>query len=234
MSLRYWLLNLMLLSPALMLTAAGVGLTYWLVVPMEPAWGVWVLSATSFLALIGALGLAWWVKLAGAEFRLLLQHFAIHYKVPAVQTIVQLPQLNRALNERRIEHVQRVDTRANESLRITAHEIRRPLQRLSFALQLLEENCQLAAGAPEHHVIQDAMAEISNLIDEALWYARVSHGPLPLQLAYFDLRSVVDALIAEHHVLHPDRQFQCLPGGDTPQYFQADRKLFVRALNSPP
>ncbi|GAB4190646.1 MAG: hypothetical protein Tsb002_18750 [Wenzhouxiangellaceae bacterium] len=128
-----------------------------------------------------------------------------------------------------VAHEQQVSQDAQESLRTTAHEIRRPLNRMVFAI----ENIKQQATNVEHRLtdqLQDAVSEIVEVVDDILWHARLVHGRVPLRREWFDVESVVREAVAKCESSCPQQQFKVIEGGATPTDFSADRRLLERAL----
>lgn len=119
---------------------------------------------------------------------------------------------------------------AKLSLRMMAHEIKRPLQKMMLAVEMLDEPIQ---GKNQHDLwssVQHSVEEISLLVDEALWLARVNHGPLVPQPSHFSVGRLVSKTVKELSTRNDKVTVEVISDGDTPQDFLADQYLFHRAL----
>lgn len=108
-----------------------------------------------------------------------------------------------------------------------AHELRGPLARADFALELLldaesQEQRRKLAGS-----LGGALTELEELVREVLGYARLQHGATALNPEAIDLAELVDSTIAKVKTLYPNIAFvsegEALP-------VRADRHLLERAL----
>ena len=108
-----------------------------------------------------------------------------------------------------------------------AHELRGPLARSDFALELLrdaesdEQRRKLAAS------LGGALSELEELVREVLGYARLQHGTTALNPEAIELTEQVDLTIAKVKTLYPNITF--VSEGEA-MTLRADRHLFDRAL----
>lgn len=120
---------------------------------------------------------------------------------------------------------------AMESLRVTAHEIRRPLNRLLFATQMADD--RLRESDPELHMaIQDALDEMLELVDDALWHSRFTHGPVRVNSEPVDINATIERLTTKLAPQYADKQFNIQPPEQNTPEFHADRKLLERAISN--
>ncbi|WP_371683246.1 sensor histidine kinase [Hahella sp. KA22] len=117
-----------------------------------------------------------------------------------------------------------------------AHEFRSPMARISFALDLADDETTKTAPDAEnirtlHQEISGALDELSGLVKEVLSYSRLEHGRGDLQCEPVAVMDVVEEILAKQRKMHPQVEF-VTPAEPSTQEIQvwADRRLFSRAL----
>ncbi|WLQ13175.1 ATP-binding protein [Hahella aquimaris] len=117
-----------------------------------------------------------------------------------------------------------------------AHEFRSPMARISFALDLADDETDKSDPNAQniralHQEISGALDELSGLVKEVLSYSRLEHGRGDLQCEPVAVMDVVEEILAKQRKMHPQVEF-VTPTEPAMQEIQvwADRRLFSRAL----
>ena len=111
-----------------------------------------------------------------------------------------------------------------ELLNAVSHELRGPLQRLRFAVELLEED----GNAAEVEAIQRDIEELDALVEELLAWSRLGAGtdlrPSPVQVG-----PLVERIVAEARRLRPIRvEVDCTAASEA----WLDERLFARVVTN--
>ncbi|MBI2382081.1 MAG: hypothetical protein HYV16_15105 [Gammaproteobacteria bacterium] len=107
-----------------------------------------------------------------------------------------------------------------------AHELRGPLARADFALEILRDSTAEEQRRKLTDNLSGALSELEELVREVLGYARLQHGATALNPESIDLAELVDTVIAKVKTLYPNIAFQ---SDATGLQVRADRHLLERA-----
>ncbi|NVK21425.1 MAG: ATP-binding protein [Kangiellaceae bacterium] len=136
-----------------------------------------------------------------------------------------------------IEHINKLSKEHRQSLynqrdlmHAVAHEFRSPMARMSFALDLFNENTTESRREKLKQDMHDALDELDSLVREVLGYSRLKDGQHPLQLEYFNIKDVADEVCAKVKAIHVDKQFLIYSQPSKGLEIFADRNLIERAL----
>lgn len=108
-----------------------------------------------------------------------------------------------------------------------AHELRTPLARLRYRLELLEDG-----NTPAHQAMERDLDEIDKLIEELLLHAKLDRPEAPLAPSTFDAASWLDERIAGQASLAPDLDWIRLTLEPAAATITADRHLITRVLDN--
>ncbi|WP_196139592.1 cell wall metabolism sensor histidine kinase WalK [Aliikangiella sp. G2MR2-5] len=115
--------------------------------------------------------------------------------------------LDRYIQEIEETNMQVIDDQ-RDLMHAVAHELRSPIARMSFALELVEEE----DASPENRKLlkemHDSIDELESLIREILGYSRLSHGKMTLNLEATNLSALITALTARLQSLYPHESFE--------------------------
>ncbi|MBV8047364.1 MAG: two-component system sensor histidine kinase RstB [Paludibacterium sp.] len=108
-----------------------------------------------------------------------------------------------------------------------AHELRTPLARLRYRLELLDD-----ADAPAHQAMARDLDEIDRLIEELLLHAKLDRPEAPLTPSTFDAASWLDDRIAGQMSLAPTLSWMRQPLEPGSAVITADHHLLTRVLDN--
>jgi two-component system sensor histidine kinase RstB len=108
-----------------------------------------------------------------------------------------------------------------------AHELRTPLARLRYRLELMD-----AGDSPAHQAMSRDLDEIDRLIEELLLHAKLDRPEAPLTPSTFDAASWLDDRIAGQISLAPELQWVRLPLDPNISAITADHHLLTRVLDN--
>lgn len=108
-----------------------------------------------------------------------------------------------------------------------AHELRGPLARADFALEILRDAASEQQRAKLTDNLGGALGELEELVREVLSYARLQHGSTVLNPESIDLTELVDMIIAKVKTLYPNIVFS---SDAASLQVRADRHLLERAV----
>lgn len=109
-----------------------------------------------------------------------------------------------------------------------AHELRTPLARLRYRLELLD----LPDDSPARAAMSRDLDEIDKLIEELLLHAKLDRPEAPLAPATFDAASWLDDRIAGQSSLAPQLKWVRQPLDPGAEAITADRHLITRVLDN--
>jgi len=116
---------------------------------------------------------------------------------------------------------------------LLAHEFKRPLQRLVFAIDALKPERALSEQEQRWFAqAERSFAELERLLDESVFLARMDRGALALQSRHFELQPWLQSLIDECMAAEPQCEWTMQPGALSPPGFRADRYWLSRALQN--
>ena len=115
-----------------------------------------------------------------------------------------------------------------EMIRAVSHELRTPVARIRFAVQMVEDMTDQPAIQRQLQGIDADIAELDELVDEILTYARLGGETVngaELEMALVDCRAMAERVIDTLAPLHSGQQLTLVPGSDIellaePRYLQ--------------
>lgn len=111
-----------------------------------------------------------------------------------------------------------------------SHELRTPVARMMFRVEGMSVDC-LATQQPHIAGMKRDLGNLNHMIDEILTCARLDDNPQPLNTGEFDLLPLVNSMVYDLTVQHPDITFQS--GSNCKQLLiQADDTLLLRAIQN--
>ncbi|MGV6851514.1 MAG: histidine kinase dimerization/phospho-acceptor domain-containing protein, partial [bacterium] len=114
-------------------------------------------------------------------------------------------------------------------LHAVAHELRTPLARAQFALNLLTDNKDPDEQQLFLRDIESSMDGLDELVGEVLGYSRLQHAEIPLHIKELDLAPLITTIIDELKSIYPTTLFS---PQSKPLTFNADPRLLKRALSN--
>ncbi|MFM0339088.1 ATP-binding protein [Paraburkholderia fungorum] len=130
------------------------------------------------------------------------------------------------------ERMERLIAAQRELTNGISHELRTPLARVRFALEILRE----PASAAEYHSalasIDQDVAELDELIDMSLTYARLEYSSLQSNLESTVLATWFDSQITDATLLYADRQIIAQVGIDPSLRVVMDKRLMSYAMRN--
>jgi two-component system sensor histidine kinase RstB len=109
------------------------------------------------------------------------------------------------------EHLQRSLAIQREMVRAVAHELRTPVARLRFGLEMIGAAQTPAARAKYLAGMDTDIEDLDKLVDEMLTYARLEQGAPALHFQQVDLDALLDQVIAELAPLRADVRVERCP-----------------------
>lgn len=192
------------------------------------SWSTIVIIATIAILLLG-LGIYWVVssfevrlhKLERATSRLSQGHLSARVAINGEDPVARL---GRAFNKM-AEHIQRLISIQREMVRAVSHDLRTPVARIRFGLQIIEDSSDDPYIQKQLAGIDTDIQELDGLIDEILTYARLEEGGPILDfqrenVAEIARRVVHEARVPEHIsvVYVGEDPSQCMPAEIEPRY----------------
>lgn len=148
---------------------------------------------------------------------------------PLLDLSTNVPLLVDHINELNKQHKQSLYNQ-RDLMHAVAHEFRSPMARLSFALDLFNEDTSESRREKLKSDMHDALDELDSLVREVLGYSRLKDGKHPLQLENFNVKTITEEICNKVQTIHSDKQF--LIYSQPPKGFNifADKNLIERAL----
>jgi len=122
-----------------------------------------------------------------------------------------------------------VATDQRDLMHAVAHELRSPIARFSFALELIEDSINTNEERKMIAEMHDSIDELESLIKEILSYSRLSYGSTKLNFEQIDLVELIETSSERLKLLYPQKEFQ-LSSLDNAPAILADRRFLERAL----
>jgi two-component system sensor histidine kinase RstB len=119
-----------------------------------------------------------------------------------------------------------------ELLQAVSHELRTPLSRIRFAVELIETATDDAQRKQRLQSLDAATEELDELVGELLRYVRLETTQPTLDLEQISLRDELGVLIPMHAALHPTVQFDVDKSVGDEQVIVAERAGLHRALGN--
>lgn len=153
------------------------------------------------VAILLGLGVYWVVnsfetrlhKLERATSRLSQGH--LNARV-AVEANDQVSRLGQTFNQM-AEHIQRLISIQREMIRAISHELRTPVARIRFGLQIIEDSVEDAYVTKQLRGMDSDIQELDELIDEILTYARLEEGGPLMDFQRVNIASIAEQVVAE-------------------------------------
>ncbi|TLX54363.1 two-component sensor histidine kinase [Stutzerimonas nosocomialis] len=132
-------------------------------------------------------------------------------------------------------HLQRLLNIQREMVRAVAHELRTPVARLRFGLEMVGQAQQPEAREKYLEGMDADIDDLDRLVDEMLVLSRLEQGSPALTFEAVDLQALVDQVIAELAPLRPDVRVE-RGAGSVPQdgraWADAEPRYLRRALTN--
>ena len=191
----------------------------------------------SLMSLIVAIAVWFWVRPLWRDLEALRQtarslgegHFETR-SPPARSSTFEL--LTDTLNGM-AERIQRLIATQKELSSAISHELRTPIARMRFALEIHAESAEREDRERLWHMLEDDLDELDNLIDSSLNYARFEREPPELNLSLVELapwlEEKIDSLRILNRTLDISVDCQALPPG---QQVELDQKSMPYAVTN--
>lgn len=140
----------------------------------------------------------------------------------------RLLRLGRYIQDVEDSNLQVIDDQ-RDLMHAVAHELRSPIARFSFALELIEDEIDSPEKQKLLQEMHDSVDELESLIREILSYSRLSHGKIELRKEEFDLVEQLNTSISRLRSLYPSQDFAIHCSSDSVLIY-ADRRLLERAF----
>ncbi len=162
------------------------------------------LLATIGLFVLASLSIAIYVLVRGLERRLnKLERAAMRLTRGDLDTRVKLHgndsvgQLGVAFNNM-ASHIQRLLSIQQEMIRGISHELRTPVARIRFGLEMVQDAQSHEERDSYIEGIDGDIEELDHLIDEILTYARLEEGVPDIRFERVDIDQIASRVVAEH------------------------------------
>lgn len=147
----------------------------------------------------------------------------------------ELGELARTFDEM-AARLERIVESEKELLANVSHELRTPLARIRVALEIAEDEEDLAACRAQLEGIGGDLAELEELIDQVMMTARLdlassTDGSLPVTLVPTDVADLVSRSVHRFESLHPSHVLEVDVEHELPAV-EADAKLLHRVLDN--
>ncbi|WP_312943750.1 ATP-binding protein [Stutzerimonas kunmingensis] len=132
-------------------------------------------------------------------------------------------------------HLQRLLAVQREMVSAVAHELRTPVARLRFGLEMTAEAPTDEARRKYLEGMDGDIDDLDALVDEMLVYSRLERGSPTLHFQQVDLGALVDQVIGELAPLRPDvsvRRGECATAADGSCWAEAEPQYLRRALSN--
>ncbi len=212
--------------------------------PAMPTPSLWRIPVLA-LSMVGGLGLAVLVTLLPLQRQMTaLSDSATRFGRgelavrAAVQTRDAAGEVAATFNEmaervERLVHDRDRLLRAREELLLAvAHELRTPLARMRFAIELLAESEDAADRERQRLEVEGDIVELEELVSELLTFASLEDDRRPLQRLPLDLAALARAECAAAARLRPEIQVVCLIEDEVVVDVLAEERLMARALRN--
>lgn len=128
------------------------------------------------------------------------------------------------------ERVEELVRGREELLMAVAHELRHPVARLRFAIEMMAEVEDPAARAAQAAELQRDLSELDGLVSELQDYARLEDGRRPLNLQELDVAEELVELVADAERMAAEVEVRLEAGALPP--LNADPRLLRRAVGN--
>lgn len=134
-----------------------------------------------------------------------------------------------SLLERNNQHVEE----QRNLLHAVAHELRNPMARLRFALDMMYNNAETKTVDQKHELYTDvsnALDDLDHMVTEVLGYARMEHGESELKYETLNLPESINDTIKQINNIYSETEFGITPHEDIDPNIEVDIHQFKRAL----
>ncbi|TYL48453.1 ATP-binding protein [Marinomonas sp. IMCC 4694] len=97
-------------------------------------------------------------------------------------------------------HIQRLLKVQREMINAISHELRTPIARLRFGLEVMKDEVNAQAGK-SIEALEGDVEELNTLVDEVLTYGKLEDGSLELSFEELSIIQLVDAILENNHLL---------------------------------
>lgn len=120
-----------------------------------------------------------------------------------------------------------------ELLQAVSHELKTPLARIRFAMDLASTASDESERNTRLKAIDKAVEDLDGLVDELLNYVRMEDMSVAMRPESVSICEMLDGLFDRYRTLHPDREFRWEPSsiGES-LHVLADRTALYRALGN--
>ena len=132
-------------------------------------------------------------------------------------------------------HLQRLLAVQRETVSAVAHELRTPVARLRFGLEMAADAQTPEARAKYLEGMDGDIDDLDRLVDEMLVYTRLERGSPELSFQSVDLAALVDQVIGELAPLRADVSVErgaCMTAPDLGSVVEAEPRYLRRALSN--
>ncbi|GGA89717.1 two-component sensor histidine kinase [Neiella marina] len=129
------------------------------------------------------------------------------------------------------ERIQRLLKSHKELSHGISHELRTPIARLRFAMEMVRELDDPKAVAKYLDTMDDNIEQLDGLVDELLTYARFDREEPLLQLHLEDMSELADLVLENFRLTEPQLQFQLTTETPLP-LIHCDREAVMRMLDN--
>ncbi len=126
-------------------------------------------------------------------------------------------------------HIQRLLKVQREMINAISHELRTPIARLRFGLEVLKDDVDEAL---EHSItaLEFDVEELNTLVDEVLTYGKLEEGTLALNFEKTSIQQILDSIVDHNHTLLNKLDVRIVVQGD--DLVNADAHHLHRALQN--
>ncbi|TBR38329.1 two-component sensor histidine kinase [Marinomonas agarivorans] len=130
-------------------------------------------------------------------------------------------------------HVQRLLKVQREMINAISHELRTPIARLRFGLEVVKDEV-LDADLITISALEDDIEELNSLVDEVLTYGKLEEGSLNLNFEKVNMRRLIDGILNHNSLFlsHLSITVDCLECEDSDLVVMADVHHLHRALQN--
>lgn len=97
-------------------------------------------------------------------------------------------------------HIQRLLKVQREMINAISHELRTPIARLRFGLEVMKDDVDAHVGQ-SIEALEGDVEELNTLVDEVLTYGKLEDGSLELSFEVLSITELVDAILENNHLL---------------------------------
>ncbi len=129
------------------------------------------------------------------------------------------------------DHIQRLIESQRELMRAVSHELRSPVARIRFAMEMLADEDDYEYRLQQVEQIDKDIEALNTLIDEIMTYAKLEQGTPSLDFEQVVLYDVLDQVVVETEALKTQKKIELLP---MPENFvvDAERRYLHRVIQN--